>query len=89
MQILRIYYLCVKLSKNTFNKGYKRMPSNDWKDDSLGRVLAIQVRTLVLILRTHVKLEAVAYVCNPSMVMLRGDVKTGYSQESLGLTRSM
>ena len=89
MQILRIYYLCVKLSKNTFNKGYKRMPSNDWKDDSLGRVLAIQVRTLVLILRTHVKLVAVAYVCNPSMVMLRWDVKTGYSQESLGLTRSM
>ena len=89
MPILRIYYLCVKLSKNTFNKGYKRMPSNDWKDDSLGRVLAIQVRTLVLILRTHVKLEAVAYVCNSSMVMLRWEVKTGYSPKSLGLTRSM
>ena len=66
MQILRIYYLCVKLSKNTFNKGYKRMPLNDWKDDSLGRVLAIQVRTLVLILRTHVKLEAVAMSVIPA-----------------------
>ena len=58
------------------------MPSNDWKDDSLGRVLAIQVRTLVLILRTHVKLEAVAYVCNSSMVMLRWEVKTGDVLES-------